>query len=499
MIILFNNPKTIHFYKLKILFFFIFYSNIIYGQWEHFGSYDTTKYHWLHPELNVIQYWNLKSLQHFYSKWLSSEPQKISIVWMGDSHIQPDVLPEVVRKRLQEKFGDAGRGMMFPLSTGKTYSSLQYKSEHYGPWSCSRSIEAYPKFTLGVSGATCKTQLPGSSFTLSFYKPVPEHYTLLKVFCKKSKEMFDFSIKVGNHTQIIKIMETDTLLPYILVKIPPIPKSITLKVIKSRPEQKDFEFYGMSLESEIQKGVVVHTCGIGGAQMSAPLYQKKFTEHLPELEPDLVILDYGGNDFYYFNSIRPDLESDIIKIIEQIRTVCPKTSILLTSTQDLMKRGVSVSAGKKYRDLIQKIAKEQNCGFYDWYYISGGPGAMTKWVKAGLAQPDYVHLFIGGYQIKGEMFYEALVRTAEAYQNAFDSLTTSLEGYKYIQNPIAHNPYPFHNSHNTHSKSFYHIVKSGETLSHIAVKYKVSVKNIMLWNNMKSTLIKVGQKILIYK
>ncbi len=490
-----KNPRILKYCLLYLLFFFA-KSTYLHAQWEQFGSYDTTKYNWLHPELNVIQYWNLKSLQSFYDKWFSSEPKKISIVWMGDSHIQPDVLPEVVRKRLQEKFGDAGRGMMFPLSTGRTYSSLQYKSEHYGPWACSRSIEAYPKFALGVSGATCKTQLPGSSFTLSFYKPVPSHYTMLKVFCKKSKEMFDFSITIGTHTQIVKIMETDTNLPYILLKIPPIPKSITLKVLKNRPEQKDFEFYGMSLESE-NPGVVVHTCGIGGAQMSAPLYQKKFTEHLPELEPDLVILDYGGNDFYYFNTVRPDLESDIIKIIHQIRTVAPNASILLTSTQDLMKRGVSVSAGKIYRDLIQKIAKEQDCGFYDWYYISGGPGAMTKWVKAGLAQPDYVHLFIGGYQIKGEMIYEALSRTAEAYKYAYDSLTTSLEGYQYIQNtPI----YTTNNTQNTtHKQTIYHVVKSGETLSHIALKYKVSVKNIMVWNNMKSTLIRVGQKVVIYK
>ena len=484
------------------LLFSCIFINHLYGQWEHLGTYDTTKYNWLHPELNVIQYWNRNSLQNFYDKWHSQEPQKISIVWMGDSHIQPDVLPEVVRKRLQEKFGDAGRGMMFPLSTGRTYSSLQYKSEHYGPWACSRSIEAYPKFTLGVSGATCKTQLPGSSFTLSFYKPVPNHYTILKVFCKKSKEMFDFSITVGSNTQIIKIMETDTNLPYILVKIPPIPKSITLKVLKNRPEQKDFEFYGMSLESE-NPGVVVHTCGIGGAQMSAPLYQKKFTEQLPKLDPDLIILDYGGNDFYYFNSIRPDLESDIIKIIQQIREVSPKTSILLTSTQDLMKHGASVSAGKKYRDLIQKIAKEHNCGFYDWYYISGGPGAMTKWVKAGLAQPDYVHLFIGGYQVKGEMFYEALMRTYEAYKSSMDSLVTSLEGYQFItQNNVNQS---YNNTQNknmntfANKKSTYHIVKSGETLSHIAVKYKVRVNDIMKWNNLKSTLIRVGQKLVIYQ
>lgn len=120
---------------------------------------------------------------------------------------------------------------------------------------------------------------------------------------------------------------------------------------------------------------------------------------------------------------------------------------------------------------------------------------MANWVKTGLAQPDYVHLFIGGYQIKGEMFYEALVRTAEAYHNAYDSLVTSLDGYKYIQ--TSYNPIT--STTPVHKRTIYHTVKSGETLSHIAVKYKVTIKNIMTWNNLKSTLIRTGQKLVIYK
>lgn len=492
---LLNNEKG--WYKWFVISFW--YPICVFAQWEHVATYDTSKYTWLHPEINAIQYWNKQAINHFYDKWFDTKPQKISIVWMGDSHIQPDVLPEVVRTRLQKMFGDAGRGMMFPLSTARTYSSLQYKSEHYGPWACSRSIEAIPKFTLGVSGATCRTNQPYSSFKLSFYKAPPSHYNLLKVYSKISKSSFDFQIIIDNHQPIlVKVTETDSSLPYILVKIPSVTKSITLKVLKTQPQQKEFEFYGMSLESE-SHGVIVHTCGIGGAQISAPLFQKKFTEHLPTLAPDLVILDYGGNDFYYYNSVRPDLEQDIIRIIQQIREVCPNTSILLTSTQDLMKRGVSVSAGKTFRDLVAKIAKEQNCGFYDWYYISGGPFAMTKWVKSGLAQPDYVHLFIGGYQVKGEMFFEALEKTAQAYKDGKDSLTYSLDGYKFIEHKPAVSTYTFSNANPSNKQLIIHTVKAGETLSHIAVKYKVSVANLMKWNNMTKTLIRVGQKIKVYK
>ncbi len=48
-------------------------------------------------------------------------------------------------------------------------------------------------------------------------------------------------------------------------------------------------------------------------------------------------------------------------------------------------------------------------------------------------------------------------------------------------------------------KKIYHTVKSGDSLSEIAVKYKVSIKNIKKWNNLKSNRIKIGWKLTIWK
>lgn len=43
-----------------------------------------------------------------------------------------------------------------------------------------------------------------------------------------------------------------------------------------------------------------------------------------------------------------------------------------------------------------------------------------------------------------------------------------------------------------------HIVKRGETLGHIAMKYRVSVKNLMRWNNLTSkSVLRIGQRIKI--
>jgi membrane-bound lytic murein transglycosylase D len=51
----------------------------------------------------------------------------------------------------------------------------------------------------------------------------------------------------------------------------------------------------------------------------------------------------------------------------------------------------------------------------------------------------------------------------------------------------------------TKPKAKYHTVRSGQTLSHVAHKYKVRVSDLMRWNNIKSAnKIRVGQKLKLY-
>lgn len=58
---------------------------------------------------------------------------------------------------------------------------------------------------------------------------------------------------------------------------------------------------------------------------------------------------------------------------------------------------------------------------------------------------------------------------------------------------------PTETSKPTETKTETHVVKSGDTLWSISLKYKVSVNDIMSWNNLKSTVIVVNQKLNIEK
>jgi hypothetical protein len=478
----------------------------------------TEAYPWIDQDLNAIQFFRRDAIERFFQAWEVADSTRVSILHLGDSHIQPDIFPGVLRKRFQDLLGKGGRGLMFPFSTAKTYSSVAYSSSHQGSWTASRSIEPLPKYTLGVCGATCRTNDSMASFQIRFSEPIPEHYNTLRIFCKKSPFSYSVWIQTDEGEELYRAdIEGDTS-PYIEINnLPPLQNGFGIRVAKSSPLQEEFEFYGMSLESSQTGGAIIHSAGIGGARYNAPLYQKLFMNHLPVLDPDLVILDYGTNDYIYDDKIKPELESEIVQIISNIRTACPNACILLTTTQDMMRKGLKLEAGEQFSDLIRKIARDQNCALYDWFWISGGNKSISKWVGSGLAQQDMIHLTKKGYTLKGELLFDAFLRTQSVLldEEIYDSLVFSLDSIRKALPQVTDSTTDSPNrvatvrapqkkvvSYSPHVKQkqvIRHKVKSGETLSFLARKYHVTVKQIQQWNRLSGTRIRIGQTLIIYK
>lgn len=475
-------------------------------------------YSWIDGDLNAIQFYRRDAIERFYQSWTSADSARVSILHLGDSHIQPDIFPGVLRKRFQELLGPGGRGLMFPFSTAKTYSSVAYSSSHQGAWSASRSIEPVPKYTLGVCGATCRTNDSAASFSIRFTEPIPAHYNSLRIFCKKSPLSYSIWISTDEGEELYRADIEGDLSPYLEINnLPPLQQGFSIRVEKTSPLQEEFEFYGMSLESSLPGGVVIHSAGIGGARYNAPLYQKLFLNQLPVLDPDLVILDYGTNDYLYDDQLKPELEHEIVQIISNIRAVSPNTCILLTTTQDMMRKGRKLQSGEKFSDLIRNIARAENCAFYDWFWISGGNNSISKWVGSGLAQQDMIHLTKKGYSLKGELLFDAFLRTQAVLmdEEAYDSLVFSLDSIRKALPMTMDSTTDSSNRAVTvrppqtkvvtyapqvkSKKVIRHKVKSGETLSYLARKYHVTVKQIQQWNRLSGTKIRIGQTLIIYQ
>jgi lysophospholipase L1-like esterase len=461
------------------------------------AQWEPRDFEWINRKYAYIQFADRAALEPFIQKWQDSLKPRVNILYMGDSHIQPDIVTHQFRGHVHRKLGDGGRGLIFPYSIARTYSSFYYKSYHTGTWTASRSIEYRPKYALGFSGITGRTLVPGSSFTIRFSEPLPADYTVLKIFCKPGSQSFDLEIWDGTHKTQVQMDSVVFDGAFFTVPFTPKHNQVTVTVVKNKASQVEFELYGLSLEANYSTGAIVHAAGIGGAQINAPLFQKLFQRQLPSIQPDLIILDYGTNDYIYFDKLRPDLEADIVRIIRQIREVVPSACILLTSTHDMKYRGRYCRSGPAFAELIRRIAFENRCGFFDWYWITGGPGAVNRLQRDQILQPDLVHMTIMGAKLKANMLYESWNRTA-AYLQAYPSADTLQAEYPAVTRLPEPVPAAVVPANPGKTRTLVHTVRSGQTLSHLAALYGVKVSDIQRWNGLTGTLIRVGQKLTIH-
>lgn len=371
---------------------------------------DSLQHPWYRPSINYIQFYNRTAFQNFNDAILNSKNNKTTILHLGDSHIQSEIPTGVTRQLLQKKYGEGGRGFVFPYSAAKTYSSIHYSSKHEGNWTYAKTLKLPPAHPLGVVGMSIRTEDSLASFTLTFNSKLPTTYTEVRIYCDVDSTSYDLVFETDGKQIPIEVFNTQRLnkTGYITLTLPSISNVITLKCSKTAKRQNKFLFYGMEINSSEDKGIIYHSAGVGGGRFRGLLSSEKLMSQVKTLNPDLVILDYGTNDFLYDDSIKANLKNEIKEIITKIRVVSPITTIILCSTQDLYYHQKNIQSCEKFSQLIKSISKEMDCAFWDWYWISGGPRELKNWMKEGLARTDLIHLTSAGYKVKGKLFYDAI-------------------------------------------------------------------------------------------
>lgn len=492
-------------------------------------SVDVSAYPFMKPEFNMLQFYRRAAIDKLYQVWKSSGSERLNVLMLGDSHLQSDIYPGQFRKRMHKLHGDAGRGLMFAFSTAKTYSSIEYNTEHTGEWTPQRAIGIAPKLPMGVRGMTCRTEMLPATLTFTFVDDVPAHYDKLRIYCKRAATSYDLFVEAGGKLTPVEVGAATDGLPYVEVGLNPIrDRVIKLHVVQKDAMETEFEFYGMSLESSRTHGCVVHNAGVGAARYNSILYQWLFSEQLPFFEPDVVVIDFGTNDYLYDDLIKPELEGEIRKVIATVRKGAPEAAIILTTAQDLFWKEVNCKSGEPFADLIHRIARDTDCAVFDWYWIAGAQGSMMRWLQNGLAQKDLVHLNKPGYQLKGNMLFDAVNSTMLWLDENPEglSLLLSTEHLREEQAQLRARirPQKVPTNANTaakdktntsprsttkpntapsvpaNGKKHYHTVANGESISVIARRHNVSIADIVRWNDLRSPdRIYTGQKLIIYK
>jgi lysophospholipase L1-like esterase len=117
------------------------------------------QYPFLSPTANALI--NDSSLTSFFTKLELLEHGQIprlNIVHIGDSHVQADWWTGFMRQRLQQHFGSAGRGLVFPFQLADTNSPTDIRSSSNQSWEHRRSTFRNTHIPLGIAGMSIQTR-----------------------------------------------------------------------------------------------------------------------------------------------------------------------------------------------------------------------------------------------------------------------------------------------------------------------------------------------------
>jgi lysophospholipase L1-like esterase len=328
---------------------------------------------------------------------------------VGDSHIQADFLTEVVRRNLQEQFGNAGRGLVVPFRVAGTNEPLNFRTAATGNWISKRCIHLSNPMPIGIGGITLHTQQPEASLLVRMRDPMYD-FSRISIFFDPHQS-FTVSVtdslkqELGIHHPNVD----ESLYPLATFQLPSLHNQVFVNVRQLNADQKQFTMFGIHVDNN-KEGVLYHAVGVNGAKYQHYLAAQRFADQTRFLSPDLIIVSLGTNEANDYPYIDKSLNSSIQQMITQLQQANPDAAFILTTPADVLKRKKNNPGVEQVRNEILLYAVENGLGFWDQYKIQGGKYSAATWQAQGLFHTDGIHFTKEGYRYLGKLFFEAMMK-----------------------------------------------------------------------------------------
>ncbi len=354
---------------------------------------------------------NTKQLSYFYNALKTTKTKGLRIAHFGDSAIEGDLITADIREALQSKFGGNGVGWLGIVSQDISFR-LTTKHSFSDNWESAALYNSNPKgLPLGISG---EIAVPKGNAWVKYETTKSRRYlkdfTVVKVYYSNAKNS-KINYVFDNGTKQSAQLKQGSGIQELVLKSDSKAKSIKLEF----PIIDQAYFYGVSLENE--PGVYVDNfplrgnSGVDLGQLKAPIL-KDFAKYF---DYDLIILEFGLNIAGSRKTDYTWYEREMVKVINHIKSVFPKTSIVMISVHDkAMKKGNNFVTDPTILKLLEaqkNIAKQADVAIWSMFDAMGGENSMPKWVNANppMAFKDYIHFNDQGAARIAELFTEALL------------------------------------------------------------------------------------------
>ena len=408
---------------------------------------------------------NKEVLKPFIDKL--NENKVTQILFLGDSHIQADWITSFLRNKFQEKYGNAGRGLVFPYAVANSNGPDDFTSATNQTWENFRLVyeqDVFPQ--MGASGFVIGNQ-QDSFLEIKFKNPEEtfdkviifndekmngEKFQLYKEnqslsnFVSKSAERIKYTVSSGetfpelaskfyttttklaqlngvgiknpmegNSYQIDKIsFNYNPDFENLIEKIADYQFSGDKTLVQLSEPQNTFlmktnakngnMFYGFQFLKNVKKGVVFNTVGVNGATYADFLKFPLQMEQLNSIQPDLVMISLGTNES--LSSItKEDFQKNISNLVSKFKEQNPNLPILLISPTDNRLKSQKI---KEIVSWIEESSQIKKVAFFNLYEATGGSGYFKKALNKKEANTDGVHFLRPGYEFQAEKIWTAI-------------------------------------------------------------------------------------------
>ena len=344
---------------------------------------------------------------------------KVVVVHLGDSHLQADHYPGVLRVNFQKQFGNAGRGLVAPFKVGRTNEPSNYKSSSNTKWQAKRIVHEKDSLPIGISGLSIKTDDAKSNLMISTSNREGLDYSFNKITLFHQKGCKNYSFNVCDSLSCVQAIidaQKDTLAEYTSIKVKPSNCVVFNIDQQDTLSSKTALIYGLLLENE-QPGILYNNIGINGAEFRHYNKNRKLQMQMALLHPNLIIISLGTNEAYAPRYSNADFYNQIDSLITNLKLKNPDASFIITTPGDSnKKRKYKNPNNLKAANTIIDYCNKHHLVYWNWFAIMGGTGVINKWALKGLTSKDKLHLSRKGYEIQGSLLYAAIMNAYYDFQ-----------------------------------------------------------------------------------
>jgi lysophospholipase L1-like esterase len=362
-------------------------------------------------------------LRHFFEALAGLDEGRanddVHVVQFGDSHTAADYETGPIRRALQARFGDGGRGF---VSVGRPWRFYVQEGVHLdgmSGWTAERGKYVRGKFVgdgmYGLVGVSIASRERGARM----WTDLSARATRIELAYLEQPQGGSMDLLIdGVRARRITTRSTAVGSGYVVTDVTDAPHHVELQAIGDG----EVRVFGMSLDRS-QVGVTLDALGVNGARVSNMLTwdEGHFNEQLRHRSADLVVLAYGTNESSDDTPL--DIyERQLVDVLGRVARAVPAASCLLLGPPDrALRTDGAWTTVPRLNDVIasqRRVAEAAGCAYYSQLDAMGGAGSIAAWAVESppRAMLDRTHLSRGGYSELGDAVARDLVEGYEAWR-----------------------------------------------------------------------------------